>query len=329
MNFSDKCSIISGVALSNNDIFITVMNDGLAEERRQHAIPLFFKNDVWSSISSEPVLPWLAAGIAGIEQPSMQIVIAGWGGQVLVIEGDACHREGIQRKDSKLVSIVRNVVAIDGVIYTAGMSRQVYKRKTSSTWVEIDHDVVYEGEKIDIGFNTIGGFDCSEVYAAGLNGEIWNYDDHQWREIQSPTNVHLHSMCCASNGFVYIGGRSGVLIRGRHDLWEIFDTDIKETIWDVCWFIDKLYLLTNKGVFLYIDGKLEKIQNDLLDYGDFLRFSSSKDRIWIFGQKRIVQFDGLLWHEYISTLSDDATSSPTLGFFNDDVLLFGSDYLGN
>ena len=329
MNFSDKCSILSGVATSNNDIYITVMNDGLAEERQQHAIPLIYKNGVWSIISGEPVLPWLVAGIAGIEQLSVQMVIVGWGGQVLVLEGDKCHREGIQRKDSRHVSVVRSVVAIDDVIYTAGMKRQVHKKTSTNGWIEIDQDIVYQGDKIDIGFNTIDGFDREEVYAAGLIGEIWYYDDLQWHEIQSPTNVHLHSMCCASNGSVYIGGRFGVLIRGRYNSWEVLDVEIKETIWDVRWFMDKLYLLTNKGVFVYNDGKLEKIEHEFLAFGDFLRFSSSKDRLWIFGQKRIVQFDGSVWHQYVSTLSNDATSSPALGFFNDDVLLFGSDYLEN
>jgi hypothetical protein len=327
MNIADKCSILAGVASANDSVFITVMNDALAEQRRQHAIPLSLKKDAWSSIACEPVLPWIVAGITAIDQRSPRIVIVGWGGQVSLIDRDTCHREGIQRKDSKDVSIVRSVAAIGDVVYAAGMRRQVYRRIGTNSWGEIDRDVAYEGDRIDVGFNTIGGFDRAEVYAAGLNGEIWHYDDRQWREIQSPTNVHLHSMCCVSNDSVYIGGRAGILLRGRHDSWEVLKTGIGETIWDIHWFLDKLYVVTNKGVFIYIDGELEQIKNDLLLYGDFLRFSSSRDKLWIFGRKRIVQFDGLLWHEQSSTLSDAETSSPVLRFFTDDVLSLGSDYL--
>ena len=327
MNIVEKCSILSGVTSANNSVFIAVMNDGLAEQRRQHAIALSLKNETWSSIACEPVLPWLVAGITTIDQPSLQTVIVGWGGQVSVLDGDACHREGIQRKDSKDVSIVRSVAAIDNVVYAAGMRRQVHKRVGPNSWLEIDRNVAYEGDRIDVGFNTIGGFDRTEVYAGGLNGEIWRYDDRQWRQIQSPTNVHLHSMCCASDGSVYLGGRAGVLLRGRHDSWEILDIGVGETIWDLHWFLDKLYLVTNGGVFTYIDGQLEQVKSALLSYGDFLRFSSSRDRLWIFGRRRIARFDGLVWNKQSSDLSDAEISSPVFRFFTDDVLSLGSDYL--
>lgn len=287
MNFLDKCSILKGVATFHNNICVTVMNDGLTEERQQHAIPLFFNNDHWSLISGEPVLPWLVAGMASLDQSSSHIVFVGWGGQVLVIEGDTCHREAIIRQDSSYVSIVRSVVAIDDVIYAVGMRRQAYKRIRKNNWVEIDHNMVYQGDRIDIGFNAIDGFGSAEVYAAGSNGEIWCYDNQQWREIQTPTNVHLHSLCCATDGYVYISGKSGVLIRGRHDSWEVLDIDIKETIWDIHWFENKLYLVTNTGVYQYMDGVFEKLQDKLLDYGGFLCLSSSRDRLWIFGQKKL------------------------------------------
>ena len=114
-----------GEHVSTEILLCAVMNDALAEQRRQHAIPLSLKNDAWSSIAGEPVFPWLVAGIAAIDQRSLQIVIVGWGGQVSVIDGDTCHREGIQRKDSKDVSIVRSVATIDNVVYEAGMRGHV------------------------------------------------------------------------------------------------------------------------------------------------------------------------------------------------------------
>ncbi len=329
MNFLDKCSILTGVATSQNEIFVTIMNDGLAEERQQHAIPLFYKKDAWAFISDEPVLPWLVSGIASNNKSFSPTIFVGWGGQVLVIEGDKCYREAILRKDSSYVSIVRSVVAISDVFYAVGMRRQVYKRTSKSNWVEIDQGVQYLGERIDIGFNAIDGYGNTEIYAAGSNGELWLYDNNLWHEIQIPTNVHLHSLYCASDGYVYISGKLGVLIRGRYDSWEILDIDIKETIWDIHWFENKLYLITNTGIYFYIDSIIEKVQDELLDYKGFLRFSSSKDTLWVFGQKKIVQFDGLTWSECASIIPEDVFSSPILGFFNDDVLLSGSDYLEN
>jgi hypothetical protein len=327
MNFLNKCSVLTGVATLHNDIFVTVMNDALAEGRGQHAIPLHFRNDSWSSISAEPVLPWLVAGIASSAQTSSPTVIVGWGGQVLVMDYDNCHREAILRKDSNYVSIIRSIVAIGDVFYAVGMRRQVYRRTANSEWEEIDHDVLYQGDRIDVGFNAVDGFDRKEVYTAGSNGEIWRYDDKQWHEIQAPTSVHLHTLCCADDGYVYVDGKYGVLLRGRHDSWEILDIEIEETIWDVHWFKDKLYLVAHTGVYLYSNGIFEKIQNDLLDYEDFLCFSSSRSHLWIFGRKRIVQYDGVTWNEAITDLSEDVLATPVLSFFNDAVLLTGSDYL--
>jgi hypothetical protein len=327
MNFLDKCSILAGVATLDNAIFVTVMNDGLAEERQQHAIPLFFKNDVWSLIADEYVLPWVVAGMAISDEQSPHVVIVGWGGQVLVVNGDTCRREAIQRIDSGYVSIVRAVAAIDNDIYSVGMRRQVHKRTRKRGWEEIDNGVVYQGDKITIGFNTIHGFDSTEVYAAGLNGEIWSYNGRKWHEIQTPTNALLQSMCCASDGNVYIGGKAGVLIRGRHDLWEVLDINFEDTIWDIHCFKDKLFLLTSNGVYTYNDEVFEKIQNNFLDYEDFQCISSSKDRLWIFGRKKIVEYDGLLWREHGTVLSDDISRIQVVGFFNDDVLVSGSDYL--
>lgn len=327
MNFLNKCSIHTGIATLDNNIFVTVMNDGLADERQQHAIPLFFKDDVWTLITDEPVLPWLVAGMDSIDQPRRQVVIVGWGGQVLVVEDTICHREAILRKDSGYVSIVRSVAAIDETIYTVGMSRQVHKRTGSLGWMEIDQDVVYRGDDAAVGFNAIDGFDSEEVYTAGLNGEIWRFDDHRWHSIQTPTNAPLHSLCCAKDGYVYIGGKSGILIRGRHDTWAVLEIDFEDAIWDIHSFRDTLYLLTTDGIYLYFDGNFKKIRNELLDYGDFQRISSSKDRLWVFGRKKIVQYDGKSWRQCNTVLPEEIDSSPVLGFFNDDVLVSGSEYL--
>jgi hypothetical protein len=327
MDFTDKCSILAGTVTSSNKIFITVMNDRLAEQRQQHAIPLVFNNGSWSIIDVEPVLPWLVAGIASIDRPIPCVVIVGWGGQVLIVKNHTCKREAILRKSTGYVSIVRSVASIDDSIYSTGMNRQVYKRTERNGWVEVDHDILYQGNEVGDALNAIDGFNNIEIYAAGSNGEIWYYDGEHWHKIASPTNVHMHSLCCASDGYVYIGGKLGILIKGRKDSFEILETDIGKTIWDIHYFKNKLYLLTSNGIYLHTDGAFEKIQDDILSCEDFLHFSSSNEHLWIFGSKRIIQYDGLSWSKCTLTLSADTDNAPVAGFFNDDVLLSGSDYL--
>lgn len=327
MNFLEKCSVLTGVATLYNDIIVTVMNDGLAEQRQQHAIPMFFKNNSWGLLFAEPVLPWLAAGVACVAESSLQTVIVGWGGQVLVVENNHCRREAILRKDSNYVSIIRSLAVIDGIFYAVGMRRQVYRRASNGEWEEIDHEVLYRGDRIEVGFNAIDGFGYKEIYAAGSNGEIWWYDNLHWHQIQTPTNVHLHSLCCADDGYVYIGGKHGILIRGRYSSWEVLDTEIEGTLWDIHWFDDKLFLIANSGIYQCVNGIFHKIQHRLLEYKDFLRFSSSKDNLWIFGSKRIIKYDGLSWSDCMTELPEEVIIPDVLCFFNDTVLLTGSDYI--
>lgn len=327
MNLLDKCSVLHGVASLNNDVFIAVMNDSLAEERVQHAIPLCHQHNAWSSVPQEPVVPWLAAGLAEMMRPDRQMVIVGWGGQVLSVKNQACEREGILRSDHQAVSIIRSVSAVDGAVYTAGMRRQVHKKTDGSAWQEIDQGLVYEGEHFDIGFNALDGFDQSELYAVGLGGEIWQGHDNHWEQIASPTNVHLHSLCCGDDGFVYAGGRAGVLLRGRHHVWEILDIGITETIWAVKWFEARLYLVIGSALYSWDNHGLLPVRHEQMDAADFLGLSCSADSLWAFGRKMIFQYQDKTWRSLSSVMPDSELGSRLLKFFNDDVMKEGSDDL--
>jgi hypothetical protein len=317
MELLSKCSILNGFVSPEGKAFITLMNDALAAERRQHAIPLYLSDGGWSPVQEEPVLPWLAAGIASTDQ---QAVIVGWGGQVLVLKGNECRKEALARKDSMPVSIVRSVVAIGNAVYAAGLRRQVYTRAPAG-WMAIDAGVVCQGNDNQAGFEVLGGFGDKEIYGAGLNGEIWRCDNGAWSEIQSPTNVHLHSLCCA-NDDVYIGGRNGLLVIGRDERWALHDTGLDETIWDLHWFDNRLLLLTSSGIYTYQDDTTQKVQSEVTADGDFFRFSSTPHELWVFGRKEIVRFDGKQWHRQATEFHTGASSSPATAYLNGDPAIF-------
>jgi len=114
---------------------------------------------------------------------------------------------------------------------------------------------------------------------------------------------------------------------GRNDSWEVVDLETDETVWDLHWLGDQLYLLFGGGIHRGTPGKIRKIEDDAVGEGDFHRLSSAEGRLWAFGRKKVVQFDGSLWREVDHELSDDLEDSEVLGFFNDDVLSTGSAYL--
>lgn len=326
MKFTERCSIITGIAGRDDVALVTVMNDGLAEERQQHAIPLLYRQGRWRLAGEEKVLPWLVAGVASMFHSSLEFVIVGWGGQVLVVENQNSHREAIQRKDD-YVSIVRSVATINNAVYAVGMRRQVHKRHERNRWIMIDHGVASPGDEFAIGFNAIDGFDDDEIYAVGLNGEMWRRDKASWHQVHSPTNAHLHSICCSPGGRVYVGGKSGVFIRGRRDAWEFLDLETDETIWDLHWFEGELYAILGNGIYVVENERVRRVENEEVSDGDFHSLSSSEGKLWVFGRKKIIQTEGSSWKEVDCFLPDTFDDSGVLGFFNDDVLSSGSDYL--
>jgi hypothetical protein len=326
MRIFDNCSIVSGAAISDEECLITVMNDGLATQRVQHSVPLIDQRGGWSFVTAEPVLPWITAAITRMPRASRAVVIVGWAGQVLVVENGGSRREGILRKDRLAVSVLRAAAAIGTGVYAAGMSRQVYKRTDRDAWIEIDHAVVNTTGEFGTGFNAIDGFSESEIYAAGTNGELWKYDARSWHRIDSPVNVHLHSLCCAADGYVYVGGREGLLLRGRHDYWEVVDIGIDAPIWDVHSFGGDLYLIANGEVGRYVHGATDPVEL-VLPKADFLKLSSAGSTLWAFGRKKIVRFDGSAWSDRPGDIADTAVTQDVVGFFNNDVLEHGSRFL--
>lgn len=309
MNFLTRCSILHGCLAGDGTLYVTLMNDALAEEREQHAIPLVWRHGAWACVAEEPFLPWLAAGVTAVGTPPLAAIV-GWGGQVLTVGPDGCGREGLQRQDGRPVAVVRSVAAVDGVLYAFGMRRQAYRRLAGGRWEAIDGGVAASGEDgADVAFEALDGLDAGRLYGAGLSGEIWRRRDDRWQAIASPTNVHLSAVCCASDGTTYIGGRTGTLMRGADDTWDIRALDTADTIWDACQFRDKLYLRMGSDVATY------DWDNDVLlplpDIHDATGFACNGEHLLVLGRKRIVSCDGAAWRP-VATELDDAAIPPPL-----------------
>ncbi|WP_342113447.1 hypothetical protein [Pseudoduganella sp. OTU4001] len=317
MHIDTYCSIMTACVAEGGELFVTVMNDALAEERQQHAVPLVFDSGGWSFLSNDAVLPWVAAGAARLGN---EFVLVGWGGQVLAVAGTSSRREAIIRRDGEPVSIIRAVERIGDGVYAAGMRRQVYLR-SSGKWMEIDAGADYRGDEIDVGFEAIAGFDSEEVYAAGFGGALWSYGKQGWKEIHSPTNLHLHSMSCAVDGKVYVGGRKGILLAGRGQSWNVEMTGLDEPIRDVHWFGGQLFLLTASGVFSYSGKGAEPIvPGELTDVG-YVCLASAQGVLFVVGHKSILKYDGTNWQKLPLALKDGMESSPAFVFLNNEAAL--------
>ena len=178
------------------------------------------------------------------------------------------------------------------------MKRQVYKRDSENLWTDISAPFPAKSEKV--GFESIDGFSEDEIYAVGWNGEIWHYNGSKWYNQSGLTNLILTSVCCASDGIVYIAGQQGILLKGRFDAWEIIELDdeVKIDFWDLCSFKNKLFISSILQLFTLSDGQLLDVEFDGIDVHSFYGLTKAEGVMWSIGAEDVLSYDGKKWKKY-------------------------------
>ena len=150
---------------------------------------------------------------------------------------------------------------IDGKLYVCGGWRHVCYLNDAHEWISIRHNLTDPPAKTvtDYGFDAIAGFNANDIYAAGGKGDIWRFDGKMWRQCQVPTNMAMESLCCAGDGYVYVGLQSGGLMRGREDEWQVIHEDRMTVAFkDIVWYQDQLWCTSEYGLWTVgKDGKLK------------------------------------------------------------------------
>jgi hypothetical protein len=200
--------------------------------------------------------------------------------------------------------VLRDLRSIDGVPFVAGMQRQVYQRIAPGHWQRLDAGVVLPiGSQEIKGFNSIDGFSPRDLYAAGLDGEIWSNDGNAWKQLDSPTSVPLQRALCAPDGNVYAAGQSGTLLKGRGSAWQVIELGgFRETIWDVCWFKERLFIGSSRDLLVLDASGAKSVDMSLQSPRTFGRFATNGEVLWTIGQKTLAYtHDGNSWTEVICT----------------------------
>ena len=158
-----------------------------------------------------------------------------------------------------------NLATIDGSIYAVGPWRTICKRIGPNHWESLAGDrstlpkPPRRGASNDGGFDAIAGFHANDLYCVGGKGDAWRYDGRRWYQCAVPTNMFLHSVCCAGDGYVYIGMQSGSVMRGREDTWEIIHRDEMTLAFkDIVWYDGKVWCTSDYGLWVIENGKLKE-----------------------------------------------------------------------
>jgi len=227
--------------------------------------------------------------------PQNLLVVGEWG-QVDVFGpgGQTNHQIVTEKGPAKDRGPLRRGALIDRIPIVVGMDRQVYRWKGGGIWETLEQGMPSTAGTV-AGFEAVGGFSNSEIYAAGWDGELRHFNGKTWRGIDSPTSSIIVNLCCAGDGNVYCCGRTGLLLRGRDDRWEVMELEGEpDDFWGIAWFKDRLYLSSMRAVYVLDGNALTPVE-----YGDettsCYHLAASKDFLWSIGPKDVVSFDGKTW----------------------------------
>ncbi|QDH68705.1 beta propeller repeat protein [Marilutibacter alkalisoli] len=189
---------------------------------------------------------------------------------------------------------LRSGTCVGGAIVVVGMDRQVYLRRPGGTWSTLEAGLSPDREA-GAGYEAVTAFSPREMYAAGWGGELVAFDGRQWRSVASPTDRIIVSLAVGADGQVYGCGRNGLIVRGRHDEWEVLDKDVADDFWSVAWFQEALYLSSARGIYKLHGDSIVPVDVSVTAAETFHALSSSANALWSIGPKDVIAFDGSSW----------------------------------
>jgi hypothetical protein len=286
--------------------YLAMVDDESAELRIPFSHFTLWDGGEWYDAESRQ---WNLAGIAVSKQPLKQMIaVSEWGDVLCVGSGDIhdehvmLGRRSTDPKGPKDRGPLRGVRRVGSRIYAVGMDRQAYRREDAKRWQSFgppgwrEQGLPPPGAADAKGFEAVDGFSESDLYAVGWDGEIWNYDGKNWRQLPSPTNMVLVDVCCGGDGMVYACGREGLLLKGRNQSWQILDAgEMNQDIWSLAWFEGQLYLSTMYQLFTLEGDTLAAVDTGDEDPDTYYRLSAADGVLWSIGAKDVLAFDGKTW----------------------------------
>lgn len=289
--FAAAREFVRGAARYHDLVYIISKGKVLLNEDISHAIVIAVDQGQWADVVDTA---WDSTAIAVARLPSEKLIVVGEDGDVVTYTGGVEAREKISPKPV----MIRHARRISDYVYACGMKRQVYKRVDEGVWSDIG--APFPGVDEEVGFESIDGFNYEEVYAVGWNGEIWEFDGYKWIRRGSPTNVILTSVCCAPNGVVYAAGQQGIMIKGRHDVWESveWEDEVAVDFWDLCWFEDDLYIATMTDLYKLRGNTLIEVDFGIEFPPSCYSLTSEEGVLWSIGRDQVASYDGRDWKIY-------------------------------
>jgi len=272
-------------------VYILSKSKKLLEQDIAHTSAVAVDRGNWEGAENTD---WDSTAIAVAKKPIEKLVFLGEDGDVCTYVGGKSTKEEIKPAPV----LIRNAKTVDGLVIACGMRRQVYRRDSERQWTDIS--APFSKPEEEAGFEAIDGYSLKELYAVGWKGEIWQYNGTKWTNRTSPTNVILCAVCCAADKTVYIGGRDGILIKGRNNSWKIIEwqDEVDVDIWDLCWFGGKLYVATISNLYTLNGNRLDEVDFGNIQVSSCYSLTEAQGVLWSIGSEDVISFDGTTWQRY-------------------------------
>lgn len=301
MGYEVEEVIIRSGAISNRElVYFLAESTRLDSQASPHTLVISIGSD---NLDYRQV-NWIAHSCCITKTQAKQLIAIGEEETALVVTNGQIADEDIRFQESTgKTGPLSSVRDIAGKAYAVGMDSLVLRRDGPGVWVPM-----YEGLSLEpeTSLEAIDGFGEKDLYAVGWGGAVWHYDGHRWSSIDSPTNVILTNVCCASDGLVYCCGQNGTLLRGRESTWTILPVDgTNSDLWDVKWFEGNLYVSTMMQLYRQNGNDFKTV-----DFGDdqpttCYHLSSTDGALCSIGAKDALLFNGERWVRLLTCVNGE------------------------
>ena len=231
------------------------------------------------------------------------------------LSGNSYSRRGVEesvdslprkREGSQLQSAYLDIKTIGESIYAIGTPHVLYKRNDIDDWQLLSKSIPltdeylgkYDSSASEPGWDAFDGFSEQDMYLAGEDGALWNYNGQNFKQLDFPSKENLENVCCAGDGYVYLGGRRGRLWRGKDDTWELISEEEFSVNWkDIVWFNDRLFLGSDYGLWEFKDGEVirAEVPDQVLTCSGALSICPEKKYLLTAGNNGASMYDGKEW----------------------------------
>ncbi len=273
-----------GALLDRQRALILAGLDKLETESVAHTIVLLWETGKpWLG----KTLNWTSASACSTLRPDRRFVLVGEGGEfVSLTETD--YLEGRSVTDATLSAVMN----VEGFAYAVGTKGTVLRYDGGQSWKGLSFP-----ELAGSHFESVAAYSSGEMYVVGWHGAMCLLSEGSAKRLDGLTNVILTSVCCAPDGFVYVCGQKGIILRGRQNQWVSVDHgDTTEDLWDIHSFLGRIFVTSTRFLYELKGDRLARVRFGADLPMSFYKLSSVPDSVMLsVGKKDAFTFDGAEW----------------------------------